>query len=100
MMNASSPSCGGFATSSLKPDDARERADIPLAQFSGPAYLRKTVNHHCFSLNNKLSTYVMNDVVVARGRLLNQRPNTYKLGVFNPAAYLMWEPDERLKDGL
>ena len=37
----------------------------------------------------------MNDVVVARGRLLGKRPNTYKLGVFNPAAYLMWEPDER-----
>ena len=45
--------------------------------------------------NNKLSTYVMNDVVVARGRLLGQRPNTYKLGVFNPSAYVMWEPDER-----
>ena len=45
--------------------------------------------------NNKLSTYVMNDVVAARGRLLGKRPNTYKLGVFNPVAYVMWEPDER-----
>jgi prepilin-type N-terminal cleavage/methylation domain-containing protein len=44
--------------------------------------------------NNKLSTYVMNDVVVARGRLLGQRPNTFKLGIMNPAAYVMWEPDE------
>lgn len=41
----------------------------------------------------------MNDVVVARGQLLGKRPNTYKLGVFNPAAYLMWEPDERLPFG-
>ena len=49
--------------------------------------------------NNKLSTYVMNDVVVARGRLLGMRPNTYKLGILNPAAYLMWEPDERLPFG-
>jgi hypothetical protein len=44
--------------------------------------------------NNKLSTYVMTDVVVARGRLLGQRLNTFKLGVMNPAAYLMREPDE------
>jgi prepilin-type N-terminal cleavage/methylation domain-containing protein len=44
--------------------------------------------------NNKLSTYVMNDVVVVRGRLLGQTPNTFKLGVMNPAAYLTWEPDE------
>jgi prepilin-type N-terminal cleavage/methylation domain-containing protein len=45
--------------------------------------------------NNKLSTYIMSSLV-AGGRnhwLIGKRPNTQKLGAFNPAAYAMWEPD-------
>jgi prepilin-type N-terminal cleavage/methylation domain-containing protein len=43
--------------------------------------------------NNKLSTYVMSDVVCGRGALVGRRPSTIKLGRFNPAAYMLWEPD-------
>jgi prepilin-type N-terminal cleavage/methylation domain-containing protein len=40
---------------------------------------------------NKLSTYIMNGAVNGYGALGGK---TYKLGAFNPAAYVMWEPDE------
>ena len=49
--------------------------------------------------NNKLSTYTMSDVVVGRGALVGQTPNTIKLGRFNPVAYVMWEPDASLPFG-
>ncbi len=44
--------------------------------------------------NNKLSTYVMNDVVCDRGNPVGKKPNTFKITPFNPVAYVMWEPDE------
>ncbi len=51
-------------------------------------------NNPTFSLrNNKLSTYVMSDVVCGRGVLVGQTPNTLKLSRFNPCGYVMWEPD-------
>lgn len=46
--------------------------------------------------DNKLSTYTMNGAVCNYGGLQGQRPDTYKLGKFNPAAYVLWEPDEDL----
>ncbi|MCI0538634.1 MAG: DUF1559 domain-containing protein [Verrucomicrobiales bacterium] len=49
--------------------------------------------------NNKLSTYIMNGAVASYGGLVGKKPNTLKLGQFNPAAYVMWEPDERLPHG-
>ena len=42
--------------------------------------------------DNKLSTYVMNGAVCNFGGMTT----TYKLASFNPAAYVMWEPDEDL----
>jgi len=44
---------------------------------------------------NKLSTYVMNGAACNYGRL-NPPGTAYKLGLFNPSAYVMWEPDEDL----
>ncbi len=41
----------------------------------------------------KLSSYIMNGAVCAFGRFNNGK--TYKLGLFNPAAYVMWEPEIR-----
>lgn len=41
----------------------------------------------------RVSSYVMNGAVCAFGRFLNGK--TYKLGAFNPAAYVMWEPEIR-----
>ncbi|HAB19007.1 MAG TPA: Type II secretory pathway pseudopilin PulG-like protein [Verrucomicrobiales bacterium] len=38
----------------------------------------------------RLSSYIMNGAVGGFGRL---EPRSYKLGAFNPAAYVMWEPD-------
>jgi len=46
--------------------------------------------------DNKLSTYTMNGSVCNFGVLQGRRPDTYKLGQFNPAAYVLWEPDEAL----
>ena len=40
---------------------------------------------------NKLSTYIMNGAVNGYGAL---NGGSYKLSAFNPAAYMMWEPDE------
>lgn len=40
---------------------------------------------------NKLSTYIMNGAANGYGALNGK---TYKLSAFNPAAYMMWEPDE------
>src|SRR4051812_27221338 len=40
---------------------------------------------------NKLSTYIMNGAVNGFGAL---NGGSYKLSAFNPAAYVMWEPDE------
>jgi prepilin-type N-terminal cleavage/methylation domain-containing protein len=42
---------------------------------------------------NKLSTYVMNGSVCGYGGL---NSGTYKISQFNPAAYVMWEPDEKI----
>jgi len=50
-----------------------------------------TANKYWSIRQNKLSTYIMNGAVNGYGAL---NGNTYKLGAFNPAAYLMWEPDE------
>lgn len=41
----------------------------------------------------RVSSYVMNGAVSAFGRFVNGK--TYKLGAFNPAAYVMWEPEIR-----
>jgi prepilin-type N-terminal cleavage/methylation domain-containing protein len=39
----------------------------------------------------RVSSYVMNGAVCAFGRFSGGK--TYKLGMFNPAAYVIWEPD-------
>ncbi len=39
----------------------------------------------------RISSYIMNGAVCAFGRFSNGK--TYKLTLFNPAAYAMWEPD-------
>ena len=39
----------------------------------------------------RVSSYVMNGAVCAFGRF--SKGKTYKLGSFNPAAYVIWEPD-------
>ncbi|HXT39637.1 MAG TPA: type II secretion system protein [Candidatus Angelobacter sp.] len=39
----------------------------------------------------KLSSYIMSGAVCAFGRYQNGK--TFKLGAFNPAAYVMWEPE-------
>ena len=49
-----------------------------------------TANKYWSIRQNKLSTYIMNGAVNGYGAL---NGNTYKLGAFNPAAYLMWEPE-------
>ena len=46
--------------------------------------------------DNKLSTYTMNGAVCNFGGLSGKRPDSYKLGQFNPSAYVLWEPDEDL----
>jgi prepilin-type N-terminal cleavage/methylation domain-containing protein len=46
--------------------------------------------------DNKLSTYIMNGAVCSYGRISGRKPNTHKLAAFKPAAYVLWEPDERL----
>jgi hypothetical protein len=56
----------------------------PTDKTNSPAFMLR---------NNKLSTYVMSDVVCGRGALVGQSPNTLKLTRFNPAGYMMWEPD-------
>jgi type II secretory pathway pseudopilin PulG len=45
---------------------------------------------------NKLSTYVMNGAVCGYGSQTGKKPNTYKLAQFNPNAFMMWEPDDKL----
>jgi type II secretory pathway pseudopilin PulG len=45
---------------------------------------------------NKLCTYIMNGAVCGYGGKSGSRPNSYKLGQFNPNAFMMWEPDENL----
>jgi prepilin-type N-terminal cleavage/methylation domain-containing protein len=40
---------------------------------------------------NKMSTYIMNGAVNGYGALNGK---SYRLGQFNPVAYMMWEPDE------
>jgi prepilin-type N-terminal cleavage/methylation domain-containing protein len=44
---------------------------------------------------NKLSTYVMNGAVCGYGGI-SPSYSTYKVSRFNPMAYAMWEPDERI----
>jgi len=44
-----------------------------------------------FERANKLSTYVMNGAVCG---YWDERNPAYRLAQFNPAAYLLWEPDE------
>ena len=39
----------------------------------------------------RISSYIMNGAVCAYGRMM--RGKTYKLGAFNPAAYVFWEPE-------
>lgn len=66
-------------------------------------YINNTKSYQCPTDNtntlnwrqreNKLSTYVMNGAVCGYGRT---SPKTYKLSAFNPAAYVLWEPDEDL----
>ncbi len=46
--------------------------------------------------DNKLSTYTMNGAVCGYGQISDKKPNTYRLSQFNPAAYVLWEPDEKL----
>ena len=48
-------------------------------------------NQYYARRQNKLSSYVWNGAVNGYGALLG---SAYKLGAFNPSAYLMWEPDE------
>ncbi|HVY70265.1 MAG TPA: prepilin-type N-terminal cleavage/methylation domain-containing protein [Verrucomicrobiae bacterium] len=38
----------------------------------------------------RISSYIMNGAVCSYGNFPNK---TYKLGAFNPSAYMMWEPD-------
>ncbi|MSU34806.1 MAG: prepilin-type N-terminal cleavage/methylation domain-containing protein [Pedosphaera sp.] len=45
----------------------------------------------------KLSSYIMNGAVCGFSRLGDG--NTFKLGQFNPGAYVMWEPDFKLYGG-
>ena len=45
----------------------------------------------------RLSSYIMNGAVCSYGRLTR---TTHKLGAFNPAAYVMWEPDIRNYGGI
>ena len=45
----------------------------------------------------KLSSYIMNGAVCGFSRLGDG--NSYKLTSFNPAAYVMWEPDFKLHGG-
>ncbi len=56
----------------------------------------RTNTPHWRARQNKLSTYTMNGAVCNYGLLSGKRPDTFKLGQFNPAAYVMWEPDEDL----
>jgi len=44
---------------------------------------------------NKLSTYIMNGAGCNYGKL-TPAPKTYRLGLFNSSASIMWEPDEDL----
>jgi prepilin-type N-terminal cleavage/methylation domain-containing protein len=46
----------------------------------------------------RLSSYVMNGAVCAYGRFVAGK--TYKLGAFNPAAYVMWEPEIKNFSGI
>jgi type II secretory pathway pseudopilin PulG len=46
--------------------------------------------------DNKLSTYTMNGAVCGYGQISDQKPNSYKITQYNPAAYILWEPDESL----
>ena len=51
---------------------------------------------------NKLSTYIMNGAVCGydgTGTLRGKKPNSYKLTLFKPTAYMMWEPDETKLNG-
>ncbi len=41
----------------------------------------------------RISSYIMNGAVSSFGRLEDKPRKTHKLGAFNPAAYVMWEPD-------
>jgi prepilin-type N-terminal cleavage/methylation domain-containing protein len=41
----------------------------------------------------RVSSYIMNGAVCAFGRFDDGSGRTYKLTQFNPAAYVMWEPD-------
>ena len=61
--------------------------------YSCPTDRTNTINWR--DRQNKLSTYVMNGSVCNYGKL-TPAPRTYKLSEFNPAAYVMWEPDEDL----
>jgi prepilin-type N-terminal cleavage/methylation domain-containing protein len=44
-----------------------------------------------YQRDNKMSTYVMNGAVCNYGRL--SPVSTYKINLFSPSAYVLWEPD-------
>jgi len=56
----------------------------------------KVSNPYYAGRANKLSTYIMNGAVCGYGDLTGRRPNSFRITDFNPIAYVMWEPDERL----
>ncbi len=53
------------------------------------------VNKYWVGRANKLSTYIMNGAVCGYGNIQDQRPNSYKVTMFKPTAYMQWEPDEK-----
>jgi hypothetical protein len=53
--------------------------------------LDKTNDVSWVKRGQRLSSYIMNGAVCAFGR--KSRANTYRLGAFNPVAYVHWEPD-------
>ncbi len=83
------------------PANASERRYIEAGAYwpfirNGKVYLcpLDKTNHVSFQRRTpKLSSYIMNGAVSAFGRYQNGR--TYKLTAFNPAAYVMWEPEIR-----
>lgn len=61
--------------------------------------LDKTNGKYFSQRANKLSTYIMNGAVCGFGKLTGMKPNSYKLTLFQPTAFMMWEPDETKLNG-
>ncbi len=53
----------------------------PLDRTNSPTWQKR---------GQRVSSYIMNGAVCSFGRI---EPKSHKLGQFNPAAYVMWEPD-------